>query len=854
MHAGAFTILEAPCLTRFSPPARRGRPPDLARDERDARRRPRTTLPAPARGLRGGGRVRGQGRKSLPAAGRGRRPARRRVRSRRAGSRHAPIPSSSASCRPCCPRASIGSRRRPPTRARHPRLAARRLPLRRATASRAAKRGAPVVAGRRRRRRGLAHRRGGRLRPRPRQHARQRSRPRRDRRRRRATSPSGTARRSRASSATIFCARNFPMIHAVGRASRDGRRGSSTSPGARQARRSVTLVGKGVAFDTGGLDIKPACAMLLMKKDMGGAAAALALADMIDGRGPADPPARPHPRRRERRSPARPSGPATSCRAARASRVEIGNTDAEGRLILADALALADEESARPPRRLRHPDRRRPRGARPGPAALLHRGRRARRRPRALRPRPSTIPSGACRCGRPTRALLEFEDRRHQPHLGRPVRRLDHRRPVPAPLRRPPRRRTSISTSSPGTRRPSPAGPKAARCRARGLVYALLKERYAQALMAAARIRLPRRNVSMTFDRRITPAPPRPRRRALARPGRGRALHGRDRRCASSPPSAPLRRHPSPDAPARHRGADGRAVTVYDEHEGWAWGQLARGRLCRLPAERRRSARSGAEPTHRVARPAHLRLSRPELKLPPRGFSQPRRARRGRRASEGDYAAPRDRRLRLRRPSRDVDDARARLRRRRRALRRHALSLGRQDEPRPRLLRPRPARARRRRHRRRRATATCRSARSATPSRSRPDLAGLRRGDLVFWKGHVGIMLDGERLLHANGHHMAVAVEPLRAAGRSASGRRASGRSRASGGCHALAAAGRVGDRVDKPELRAGRGRGAAVTCVQPSSARPFDDAGSPSSARARGPVRGWPSRSSARRSRSPSP
>ena len=45
-----------------------------------------------------------------------------------------------------------------------------------------------------------------------------------------------------------------------------------------------------------------------------------------------------------------------------------------------------------------------------------------------------------------------------------------------------------------------------------------------------------------------------------------------------------------------------------------------------------------------------------------------------------------------------------------------------------------------------------------------PEPAGLRRGDLIFWKGHVGVMLDGERLIHANGHHMAVAVEPLRQA------------------------------------------------------------------------------------------
>ena len=44
------------------------------------------------------------------------------------------------------------------------------------------------------------------------------------------------------------------------------------------------------------------------------------------------------------------------------------------------------------------------------------------------------------------------------------------------------------------------------------------------------------------------------------------------------------------------------------------------------------------------------------------------------------------------------------------------------------------------------------------------DLDGLRRGDLIFWKGHVGLMLDGQRLIHANGHHMAVAVEPVREA------------------------------------------------------------------------------------------
>ena len=50
------------------------------------------------------------------------------------------------------------------------------------------------------------------------------------------------------------------------------------------------------------------------------------------------------------------------------------------------------------------------------------------------------------------------------------------------------------------------------------------------------------------------------------------------------------------------------------------------------------------------------------------------------------------------------------------------------------------------------------------PVEIRPEFGGLRRGDLVFWKGHMGVMLDGERLLHANAYHMAVAVEPLREA------------------------------------------------------------------------------------------
>ena len=63
-----------------------------------------------------------------------------------------------------------------------------------------------------------------------------------------------------------------------------------------------------------------------------------------------------------------------------------------------------------------------------------------------------------------------------------------------------------------------------------------------------------------------------------------------------------------------------------------------------------------------------------------------------------------------------------------------------------------------------RATATCSRPSSAATLPIRADLDGLQRGDLVFWQGHVGIMIDAFLLLHANAHHMVVVVEPLKAA------------------------------------------------------------------------------------------
>jgi leucyl aminopeptidase len=81
-------------------------------------------------------------------------------------------------------------------------------------------------------------------------------------------------------SPAMRCCRQFPMIHAVGRAADQAPRLLEMRWGKKGAPK-LTLVGKGVCFDTGGLDIKPASSMLLMKKDMGGAANVLALAMMI---------------------------------------------------------------------------------------------------------------------------------------------------------------------------------------------------------------------------------------------------------------------------------------------------------------------------------------------------------------------------------------------------------------------------------------------------------------------------------------------------------------------------------------------------------------------------------------------
>eukprot|EP00611_Tribonema_gayanum_P027019 TRINITY_DN6571_c0_g1_i2.p1 TRINITY_DN6571_c0_g1~~TRINITY_DN6571_c0_g1_i2.p1 ORF type:complete len:524 (-),score=180.26 TRINITY_DN6571_c0_g1_i2:1112-2608(-) len=140
---------------------------------------------------------------------------------------------------------------------------------------------------------------------------------------------------------------NYPMIHAVGRAAEPGREprlldftwGDESKP-------KVTLVGKGVCFDTGGLDIKPASGMLLMKKDMGGSAQVLGVARMLMARG-APVRLRVLIGAVENNIAGNAYRPGDVLVARNGKTTEIGNTDAEGRLVLGDCLSEAS---------LEHPD------------------------------------------------------------------------------------------------------------------------------------------------------------------------------------------------------------------------------------------------------------------------------------------------------------------------------------------------------------------------------------------------------------------------------------------------------------------------------------------------------------------
>ena len=163
----------------------------------------------------------------------------------------------------------------------------------------------------------------------------------------------------------------------------------------------MTLVGKGVCFDTGGLDIKPSAGMALMKKDMGGAACALALARLVMEA--------QLPVRLRVLIPAVENAiagnayrPGDVLRTRKGLTVEIGNTDAEGRLVLCDAIALRRRRKAGADDRPGHADRRRAGGARPGTAGGVRHAPGDRRRAAAARSPACATRCGRCRCGAAT--------------------------------------------------------------------------------------------------------------------------------------------------------------------------------------------------------------------------------------------------------------------------------------------------------------------------------------------------------------------------------------------------------------------------------------------------------------------
>ena len=230
----------------------------------------------------------------------------------------------------------------------------------------------------------------------------------------------------------------------------------------------MSIIGKGVTFDTGGLDIKPASGMELMKKDMGGAATALTLARMIMEAG-LDLRLRTLIPIVENAISAPAMRPGDVIVSRKGISVEVGNTDAEGRMILADALALADEDA---------PELMFDFATLTGAARV------------ALGPdlppfytdddalaasiAGSFGARARSRVAHAALAALRRDDRgigrRHQQFgLRRRHGGLDHRRALSSAIRREGQDPGRISTSTPGTRSRAPMGPRAAKSRRRGL-------------------------------------------------------------------------------------------------------------------------------------------------------------------------------------------------------------------------------------------------------------------------------------------------------------------------------------------------------------------------------------------------
>jgi cell wall-associated NlpC family hydrolase len=265
----------------------------------------------------------------------------------------------------------------------------------------------------------------------------------------------------------------------------------------------------------------------------------------------------------------------------------------------------------------------------------------------------------------------------------------------------------------------------------------------------------------MTYDPRITPARPDLAAKHLeGRVAAARFVDGVVREVVA--PQAPVRRDPSPDAPLDTEALQGERVTLYEAtDEGWAWGQLAGdGYVGWLPAAA--LAAPGPIPTHKVAVLRTLVFPGPSIKLPPTA-ALPLGARlaivrhEGRLAvtagggyvpmshlapvdaAEPDFVAVAERFLGVPylwggKTSLGLDCS---------GLVQVALTACRIACPRDSDMQEQALGA---------------------PVSTDAGFTNLRRGDLIFWKGHVAIVRDAETLLHANAFHMAVAIEPLAAA------------------------------------------------------------------------------------------